>query len=36
LIEALARYGSEVHMGLLVEILTEAMAWVQQLDEPNQ
>ncbi len=36
LIDALARYGGDVHMGLLVEILTEAMAWVQQLDEPNE
>jgi EAL and modified HD-GYP domain-containing signal transduction protein len=36
LIDALARYGGEVHMGLLVEILTEAMAWVQQLDESNE
>jgi EAL and modified HD-GYP domain-containing signal transduction protein len=30
--EALSRYGSGIHLGLLVEILAESIAWVEQLD----
>jgi len=33
--EALAGYGSGIHMGLMVEVLTEALLWVQQLNIAN-
>lgn len=33
--EALARHGSGIHMGLMVEVLTEALLWVQQLNIAN-
>ena len=32
----LARHGGSVHFGMLVEILTESLAWVQQLDTANE
>lgn len=32
---ALAHYGSGIHMGLMVEVLTEALLWVQQLNIAN-
>lgn len=34
--KALARYGSGIHLGLLVESLIEAMEWVRQLDTPSE
>ena len=32
---ALARYGNGIHLGLLVEVLAESIAWVEQLDTEN-